>query len=102
MRNETYLRYAAVTRDAAEHKSWTFYEAVKSISHIMIEVGPGHEKGLQLYQSQPLDFFGAGARNRTEMTARSGDFESPASTSFTTPAWRLIIYLHHKLSRKLY
>ncbi len=30
---------------------------------------------------------GAGARNRTEMDLRPGDFESPASTSFTTPAW---------------
>jgi hypothetical protein len=30
--------------------------------------------------------FGAGARNRTEMSLRTGDFESPASTSFTTPA----------------
>ena len=29
---------------------------------------------------------GAGARGRTGMTLRSGDFESPASTSFTTPA----------------
>ena len=29
---------------------------------------------------------GAGARNRTEMPLRAGDFESPASTSFTTPA----------------
>ena len=29
---------------------------------------------------------GAGARNRTEMTSRSEDFESSASTSFTTPA----------------
>jgi hypothetical protein len=30
--------------------------------------------------------FGAGARNRTGMKLPSGDFESPASTSFTTPA----------------
>jgi len=29
MRNETYLRYVAVTKDAAEHRSWTFYKAVK-------------------------------------------------------------------------
>jgi hypothetical protein len=29
---------------------------------------------------------GAGGGNRTRMTLRSGDFESPASTSFTTPA----------------
>jgi hypothetical protein len=30
--------------------------------------------------------FGAGGRNRTDMTLRSLDFESSASTSFTTPA----------------
>ena len=29
---------------------------------------------------------GAGGRNRTDMTLRSLDFESSASTSFTTPA----------------
>ena len=34
---------------------------------------------------------GAGARNRTEMPLRAGDFESPASTSFTTPARSAII-----------
>ncbi|MDY6823346.1 MAG: hypothetical protein SWH68_06035, partial [Thermodesulfobacteriota bacterium] len=28
-RNEAYLAYAAVTRDAAERRYWTFYEAVK-------------------------------------------------------------------------
>ena len=27
MRNEAYLWYAAVTKDAAQHRSWTFYEA---------------------------------------------------------------------------
>ena len=31
-------------------------------------------------------FFGAGARNRTEMELPPEDFESSASTSFTTPA----------------
>ena len=29
MRNEAYLWYAAVTKDAAQRRSWTFYEAVK-------------------------------------------------------------------------
>ena len=33
-----------------------------------------------------LIFLGAGARVRTGMPLRAGDFESPASTSFTTPA----------------
>jgi len=28
LRNEAYLRYAAVTKDAAERRSWTFYEVV--------------------------------------------------------------------------
>ncbi|MDY6824685.1 MAG: hypothetical protein SWH68_12955 [Thermodesulfobacteriota bacterium] len=28
-RNEAYLAYAAMTRDAAQHRYWTFYEAVK-------------------------------------------------------------------------
>ena len=30
--------------------------------------------------------YGAGGRNRTDMTLRSEDFESSASTNFTTPA----------------
>jgi hypothetical protein len=29
LRNEAYLQYAAVTKDAAQRRSWTFYEAVK-------------------------------------------------------------------------
>jgi hypothetical protein len=29
LRNEAYLWYAAVTKDAAQRRSWTFYEAVK-------------------------------------------------------------------------
>mgnify|MGYP003973209053 CR=1 FL=1 len=28
-RNEAYLSYAAVTRDAAQRRYWTFYEAIK-------------------------------------------------------------------------
>ncbi len=35
---------------------------------------------------QPLVFTGAGARNRTETGSPPRDFESRASTSFTTPA----------------
>ena len=41
-----------------------------------------------------LDFsgcsIGAGGRNRTDMTLRSRDFESRASTSFTTPAVKVV------------
>lgn len=43
----------------------------------------------------PVDvftFLGAGGRNRTDMMFPSLDFESSASTSFTTPAWRLDTY----------
>ncbi len=29
LRNEAYLLYAGVTKDAAQHRSWTFCEAVK-------------------------------------------------------------------------
>jgi hypothetical protein len=29
LRNEAYIWYAAVTKDAAQRRSWTFYEAVK-------------------------------------------------------------------------
>jgi len=29
LRNEAYLQYAAVTKDAAQRRSWTFYEAIK-------------------------------------------------------------------------
>jgi hypothetical protein len=32
LRNETYLWYAAVTKDAAQRRSWTFYEAINLIS----------------------------------------------------------------------
>ena len=35
---------------------------------------------------KPLDILGAGARNRTEMGSPPRDFESRASTNFTTPA----------------
>jgi len=28
LRNEAYLQYAAVTKDAAQRRSWTFYEAI--------------------------------------------------------------------------
>jgi hypothetical protein len=36
LRNEAYLLYAAVTKDAAQHRSWTFYEAVMSCNLIII------------------------------------------------------------------
>ena len=35
---------------------------------------------------QTLDFIGTGGRNRTDMGLTPLDFESSASTSFTTPA----------------
>ena len=35
----------------------------------------------------PLISFGAGGRTRTGMSLRTEDFESSASTNFTTPAW---------------
>jgi hypothetical protein len=38
------------------------------------------------YFAHPLKFVGAGGRNRTDMSLRSLDFESSASTNFTTPA----------------
>ena len=49
---------------------------------------PEKEKGLtgQRDPYKPLISLGAEARSRTEMPLRAGDFESPASTSFTTPA----------------
>jgi hypothetical protein len=31
LRNEAYLSYAAVTRDAAQRRYWTFYEAIQTI-----------------------------------------------------------------------
>jgi hypothetical protein len=43
------------------------------------------EKGKR-YFAHPLKFAGAGGRNRTDMSLRSLDFESSASTNFTTPA----------------
>ena len=46
------------------------------------------KKGLTPYIHKVLALivFGAGGRNRTDMSLRSRDFESRASTSFTTPA----------------
>ena len=44
------------------------------------------EKLYAAIQQGGNDFFGAGARNRTEMELPPEDFESSASTSFTTPA----------------
>ena len=35
-RNEDYLSYSAVTGNAAQHRKWTFYEAVKVIFEQMI------------------------------------------------------------------
>jgi hypothetical protein len=43
---------------------------------------------------------GAEARNRTEMGLRPGDFESPASTSFTTPARRRLLRGGHPKVKK--
>ena len=40
--------------------------------------------------ANPFLFDGAGGRNRTDMELPPRDFESRASTSFTTPAW--VIY----------
>ena len=37
-------------------------------------------------QNWPLDLTGAGGRNRTDTGRGPEDFESSASTSFTTPA----------------
>ncbi len=31
LRNEAYLQYTAMTKDAAQHRSWTFYEAVNFV-----------------------------------------------------------------------
>jgi hypothetical protein len=36
LRNEAYLPYAAVTKDAAQHRSWTFYEAINNRRRIVI------------------------------------------------------------------
>jgi hypothetical protein len=33
LRNEAYLSYAAMTKDEAQHRRWTFYEAVKVNVH---------------------------------------------------------------------
>ena len=36
---------------------------------------------------KPCFIIGAGGRSRTDMSISSLDFESSASTNFTTPAW---------------
>ena len=48
------------------------------------------KKGTQRKPLNPLLLAGAGGRNRTDMELPPRDFESRASTSFTTPA---MIYL---------
>jgi len=35
LRNEAYLLYVAMTKDAAQHRSWTFYEVVKNVLTII-------------------------------------------------------------------
>jgi hypothetical protein len=44
------------------------------------------KKGTQPNRLNPLLLAGAGGRNRTDMELPPRDFESRASTSFTTPA----------------
>ena len=44
------------------------------------------KKGTQRKPLNPLLLAGAGGRNRTDMELPPRDFESRASTSFTTPA----------------
>ncbi len=50
--------------------------------------------------ANPLNLLGAGAENRTRMTVRSEDFESSASTSFTTPALGGFIVNSHAIVNK--
>ena len=49
--------------------------------------GPQITKGVATRIATPKVSCGAGGRNRTDTTLRSEDFESSASTCFTTPAW---------------
>jgi hypothetical protein len=44
-------------------------------------------------------YFGAGGRNRTDMPVKAEDFESSASTSFTTPA--VIGFDNHRKKTRL-
>ena len=45
------------------------------------------QKGTQPDWLNPIAGIGAGGRSRTDMSISPLDFESSASTSFTTPAW---------------
>ena len=49
---------------------------------------PNNNKGAMVSHDPLIILFfcGAGGRNRTDMSLRSLDFESSASTNFTTPA----------------
>ncbi len=49
----------------------------------MISASEGESK-----ERKVIDINGAGGRNRTDMELPPEDFESSASTSSTTPAWR--------------
>ena len=64
------------------------------------------KKGLiRLKKIKPFDFlffYGAGARNRTETGSPPRDFESRASTSFTTPArFRQIQKITHIVNKTI-
>ena len=49
------------------------------------------KKELQDHTCNPLNLLGAGGRDRTDMGLPPLDFESSASTSFTTPALVTVI-----------
>ena len=61
-----------------------FTQAESSLLQVSSGLHSRNTKGLPLCERTPLD--GAEARNRTGMSLRTEDFESSASTNFTTSA----------------
>ncbi len=53
------------------------------------------KKGFLEISENPCKFYGAGGETRTLMTVRPRDFESRASTNFTTPAELVLILLSY-------
>ena len=75
-------RFTALKKAGLQRRLFTISEGLLS----GIWFAPVYLKGSPNKTDNPLILCGAGGRNRTDMPLRAEDFESSASTSFTTPA----------------
>ena len=65
--------------DVQDSGSWVILQMTRALRR------EGKKKG-SAETAKPLKLSGAGGRNRTDTPLRARDFESRASTNFTTPA----------------